>query len=175
MGMFGSALKKIATPENLYLLGATLKDIGDGGSENFLGAQQMFQGRRDKAEATAKEDAQRQALADLVSGINGQPGVGNNIVGAGHGSVANPGEYGGIGPGMDGAPMGGRQPGLFGGQRAGMSMQALAPQFLQYAQKNFNAKNQSVMPPWSKLSARKQITSTRYKHFKQLAGQLQLC
>ncbi len=135
MGMFGSALKKIATPENLYLLGATLKDIGDGGSENFLGAQQMFQGRRDKAEATAKEDAQRQALADLVSGINGQPGVGNNIVGAGHGSVANPGEYGGIGPGMDGAPMGGRQPGLFGGQRAGMSMQALAPQFLQYAQK----------------------------------------
>lgn len=131
MGMFGSALKRLATPDNLYMLGATLKDIGNGGSENFLGAQKMMQDRRDKAEKEAKEAQQLQLQSEMIQKLfGGQQPAANGIVGAGHGSVANPGEYGGIGPGMDGAPMGAAQrPGLFGGQRANapMSMQDAAP------------------------------------------------
>ena len=50
MGMFGSALKKIATPENLYLLGATLKDIGDPGADNFSQAQASMAARQAKAQ-----------------------------------------------------------------------------------------------------------------------------
>ncbi len=50
MGMFGSALKKIATPENLYLLGATMKDIGDPGADNFSQAQASMAARQAKAQ-----------------------------------------------------------------------------------------------------------------------------
>ena len=136
MGMFGSALKKIATPENLYLLGATLKDIGDPGANNFLGAQQMMQGRRDKSEKEAKEARQLQLQSEMIQKLFGgqQPGS-QAIVGAGSGAVANAGEYGGIGPGMDGSPMGGRKPGLFGGQRASSvpTMQQAAPILAQLA------------------------------------------
>ncbi len=79
MGMFGSALKKIATPDNLYLLGATLKDIGDGGSDNFMGAQQMLAGRQAKAQ---KAEALN-GLSGLFGGQAAAQGIGGSSGGAG--------------------------------------------------------------------------------------------
>lgn len=125
MAMFGKAGKALASPagqEALYLLGATLKDLG-GNGDNFLMAQQQLDARRKKAD----EDA---AFADL-SGLFGggqQPspvlaggqgadtlagGTGaarptgwsvmdgaQALTGAGVGGAGNPGEMGGMTPDM---------------------------------------------------------------------------
>ena len=101
MGMFGnigSGLKSLVTPENLMLLGATMKDIGAGGSDNFMGAQQMIAARQAKA-------AEQQWAQGLLASLGGQ-GVGETLstlpaagsaalAGPGAGQAGNPGEVGG--------------------------------------------------------------------------------
>ena len=91
MGMFGSALKKIATPENLYLLGATLKDIGDPGADNFSQAQASMAARQAKAQKTE--------MLGQIGGLFGGQAASRGIVGAGYGSAGNPGD--GMGTGLD--------------------------------------------------------------------------
>ena len=91
MGMFGSALKKIATPENLYLLGATLKDIGDPGADNFSQAQASMAARQAKA--------QKAEMVSQLGGLFGGQAAAQGIVGAGYGSAGNPGH--GMGSGID--------------------------------------------------------------------------
>jgi hypothetical protein len=68
MGMFGNigtGLKSLVTPENLMLLGATMKDIGAGGSENFMGAQQMLTKQRERA---AEQEWGQGLIASLGDG-----------------------------------------------------------------------------------------------------------
>lgn len=87
MGLFGGlgeGLKKLATPDNVMLLGATLKDISAGGSDNFM-AVQAQQAQRAKL---AQQQAMQQKLAGLFGGQH-------SIAQAGTGSVANPGEMSG--------------------------------------------------------------------------------
>lgn len=84
MAMFGSALKKLASPENLYLLGATLKDISAGGSDNFQGAQSALQQRQVMA--------QRQAAQQRLTGLFG----GQRAALTGPDMQGNPGETAGV-------------------------------------------------------------------------------
>lgn len=127
MAMFGKAMKGLASPAGsdlVYLLGATLKDLGGGGSDNFLMAQQQLDARRKKADEEA-------AFADLAGLFGGgaQPspvlaggqgadtlagGAGSprptgwsvldqptaSLTGAGMGGAGNPGEAGGMTPEM---------------------------------------------------------------------------
>lgn len=60
--MFGG-LKKYATADNLYLLGAGLKDASGGGSENLMGAQQLM--------AKRQASQQQQELAQRAAGLFG--------------------------------------------------------------------------------------------------------
>lgn len=102
MGMFGNigaGLKSLVTPENLMLLGATMKDIGSGGSENFMGAQQMITARQAKA-------AEREWAQGLLQSLGGQGGGGMlptlpgsgpaALAGPGTGQAGNPGEISGV-------------------------------------------------------------------------------
>lgn len=89
--MFGKLAKGLASPqgqEALYLLGATLKDIGAGagGSDNFQTAQSFFGKRRKDAEERAAFDAFADGM--FPANLTG-PGVGGN-----------PGEVGGMTPEM---------------------------------------------------------------------------
>lgn len=89
--MFGKLAKGLASPqgqEALYLLGATLKDIGAGagGSDNFQTAQSFFGKRRKDAEEMAAFDAFADGM--FPANLTG-PGVGGN-----------PGEVGGMTPEM---------------------------------------------------------------------------
>ena len=89
--MFGKLAKGLASPqgqEALYLLGATLKDIGAGagGSDNFQTAQSFFGKRRKDAEDRAAFDAFADGM--FPANLTG-PGVGGN-----------PGEVGGMTPEM---------------------------------------------------------------------------
>lgn len=63
MGMFGDAFRKFATPDNLYLLGAGLKDASAGGSENLTAAQTMMTKRR--------ELEQKRQLGQRAAGLFG--------------------------------------------------------------------------------------------------------
>lgn len=102
MGMFGNSgagLKSLVTPDNLMLLGATLKDIGAGGSENFMGAQQMITARQAKA---AEQQWAQGLLTSLGGGSSGGllptlPSNGNTaLAGPGTGQTSNPGEVAGV-------------------------------------------------------------------------------
>lgn len=127
MAMFGKAMKALGSPAGsdlIYMLGATLKDMSSGGSDNFLMAQQQLDARRKKADEEA-------AFADLAGLFGGgaQPspvlaggqgadtlagGAGSprptgwsvmdqptaSLTGAGAGSAGNPGEMGGMTPEM---------------------------------------------------------------------------
>lgn len=67
MGFFGSlgaAAKRFATPDNLMMIGAALKDASAGGSDNFMGVQQAMLQRRQLA---MKQEAQ-QRLSGLFGG-----------------------------------------------------------------------------------------------------------
>lgn len=67
MAMFGKAMKAIGSPAGsdlIYMLGATLKDMSSGGSDNFLMAQQQLDARRKKADEEA-------AFADLAGLFGG--------------------------------------------------------------------------------------------------------
>lgn len=65
MGMFGDAFKKFATPDNLYLMGAGLKDIGNAGESNNLGQAQQVLAARQKAQ---QEQQLRQQAGGLFGG-----------------------------------------------------------------------------------------------------------
>lgn len=127
MAMFGKAMKAIGSPAGsdlIYMLGATLKDMSSGGSDNFLMAQQQLDARRKKAD----EEAAFADLAGLFGGgatpstvLAGGQGVDTlaggagsprptgwsvmdqptaSLTGAGVGDAGNPGEMGGMTPEM---------------------------------------------------------------------------
>lgn len=127
MAMFGKAMKAIGSPAGsdlIYMLGATLKDMSSGGSDNFLMAQQQLDARRKKAD----EEAAFADLAGLFGGgatpspvLAGGRGVDTlaggagaarptgwsvmdqptaSLTGAGAGGAGNPGETGGMTPEM---------------------------------------------------------------------------
>jgi len=67
MGLFGSlaaGVKQFATPENLQYIGATLKDISAGGSDNMMAVQQMMQQRQ----MLARKQAAQQQIMGLFGG-----------------------------------------------------------------------------------------------------------
>lgn len=125
MAMFGKAMKAIGSPAGsdlIYMLGATLKDMSSGGSDNFLMAQQQLDARRKKAD----EEAAFADLAGLFGGgatpstvlaggqgadtLAGGAGAArptgwsvmdqptSSLTGAGVGGAGNPGEMGGMTP-----------------------------------------------------------------------------
>ncbi len=125
MAMFGKAMKAIGSPAGsdlIYMLGATLKDMSSGGSDNFLLAQQQLDARRKKAD----EEAAFADLAGLFGGgatpspvlaggqgadtLAGGAGAArptgwsvmdqptSSLTGAGVGGAGNPGEMGGMTP-----------------------------------------------------------------------------
>lgn len=103
MAMFGRALKGLASPagqEALYLLGASLKDIGSGGGDNFLLAQQNLGARRKEADELAAFDGLASTLfggqSPTLAGGSGS----DTLTGAGTGSAGNPGEVAGMTPEM---------------------------------------------------------------------------
>lgn len=103
MAMFGRALKGLASPagqEALYLLGASLKDIGSGGGDNFLLAQQNLGARRKEADELAAFDGLASTLfggqSPTLAGGSGS----DTLTGAGAGSAGNPGEVAGMTPEM---------------------------------------------------------------------------
>lgn len=126
MAMFGKALKGLASPAGsdlVYMLGATLKDISGGGSDNFLMAQQQLDARRKKAEDDAAFAelsgmfgggaqpapvlAGGQGDDTLAGGTGGARPTGWSVMdgpkaltGAGVGGAGNPGEMGGMTPEM---------------------------------------------------------------------------
>ena len=126
MAMFGKALKGLASPAGsdlVYMLGATLKDISGGGSDNFLMAQQQLDARRKKSEedaafaelsgmfgggaAAGPVLAAGQGDDTLAGGTGGARPTGWSVVdgpkaltGAGVGGAGNPGEMGGMTPEM---------------------------------------------------------------------------
>lgn len=77
------------------MLGATLKDIGSGGSDNFLGAANLLDARRKEAEQGQAVDAVA-AMIGRPAGLAGGHGS-DMLTGAGAG---NPGEMGGMTPEM---------------------------------------------------------------------------
>ncbi len=112
--MIGNFLKGLGSPagqEALYLLGASLKDIGSGGSDNFLTAENLLGRRRKDAEDRAAFDAFAEQMFPMggaptatpavpaAGGVDGAPLAGAAaLTGAGIGG--NPGEIGGMTPEM---------------------------------------------------------------------------
>lgn len=126
MAMFGKAMKALGSPAGsdlIYMLGATLKDMSSGGSDNFLMAQKQLDARRKKAE----DDAAFAELSGMFGGgaqpapvlaagqgddtLAGGTGAARptgwsvmdgpaNLTGAGAGGAGNPGEMGGMTPEM---------------------------------------------------------------------------
>lgn len=94
MANFLKGLTSPAGQEALYLLGASLKDIGSGGSDNFLTAENLLGRRRKDAEDRAAFDA----FAEQMFPMGGAPVATPAVPSAG---------YQGIGPGVDGAPLAG--------------------------------------------------------------------
>lgn len=118
---FLKGLGSQAGQDALFLLGATMKDISGGGTDNFMGARQMLAGRQKEADELAAFDA----LANGLFGGQDAPmtgGQGEDVLagGAGAGRPAgwsvmdgpqnlrgpdmqgNPGEMGGMTPEMRG-------------------------------------------------------------------------
>lgn len=88
MGLL-DALSKFATPDNLQLLGAGLKDLGDPGANNLTKVSDLIRQRR----------AQQGLLASLFDPMSDVGGIAQGA------PVPQDGGYHGIGPGEDGAPL----------------------------------------------------------------------
>lgn len=98
-GKIGKAISSPAASDALFLLGATLKDISDGGSDNLMGAQQMVAQRGQKA---AEQEWQKGLLTRLGLGPAGggiaslPPAEGGAALA---GADGKPGESAGLGAG----------------------------------------------------------------------------
>lgn len=100
---FLKGLGSQAGQDALFLLGATMKDISGGGTDNFMGAQQMLAGRRKEADELEAFDA----LASGLFGNQGAAPVVSDQAGGAHNLTGpdlqgNPGEMGGMTPEMRG-------------------------------------------------------------------------